>query len=358
MKTVLIITDLYPDAASKAEYDMILALSAYADIRILVLGEIDSSLKQTLKDHKISFYDRKPRKKIEPSFVRFTRKILKEEAVNTLYLSSLRGVGNGATAAIGLPVKVISYRGAAHVHWHDPMAYITALHPRIDIVCCLSDFVKKEMTAQMIFVRKRCITVYKGMSEHPFKDITPTDFTKLGIEKETLSLVCASQWRREKGLKYLLHAIPYLKGLPIKLLLMGRGTDGEEAQQLVDRLGIADQVMLLGHREDVYEIIKASDIYIQPSLKEGLGRALIEAMFLGKTILSTRSGGPQELLVEGESAHMVAVKSPEALSEGIQLLASDNQKRKLMAEKALERARKYFSLESYTENIYKLFMDN
>ena len=74
---------------------------------------------------------------------------------------------------------------------------------------------------------------------------------------------------------------------------------------------------------DIRPHIKACDVYVQPSISEGLAKTLIEAMAYSKPIIATRSGGPQEIIKDEVSGKIVSVKDPKAIAKGIIELNSD-----------------------------------
>jgi L-malate glycosyltransferase len=357
MKRVLYVTNVSDDVAGKSEFELLLALSRYKDLMLFVLGSIEQECKEAFDQHAIRFFELTPQRKFQPSFIKLARTILRDEKIDVMYLSSHRGVGNGAFAAVGLPVRVISYRGAAGVHWHDPLSYISALHPRIDLICCLSYFVKRKMEEQMKLVKKPCVVIHKGMDDAVFQHVQMTDFSNMGVESEHFTIACAARWKRIKGLEDLIAAMAFVKSPKVKLLLMGAGTDGEEARNLVTRAGLGDKILLLGQRDDVYQVINASKLYIQPSRKEGLGRALIEAMFLEKAIISTRSGGPEELMEDGQSAYFVEVGDHQAMATAIDELVENEALRNRLAQNARMRAINHFSLTAYVHKMHQLLMN-
>jgi len=100
---------------------------------------------------------------------------------------------------------------------------------------------------------------------------------------------------RNKGQRFLLQALAMLRSrepeLRMRLVLVGAGSDENALRRLTDSLGLTDCVAFLGARDDVAEVVVASDLFVLPSLNEGLSQALLETMALGIPVVATDVGG-------------------------------------------------------------------
>ena len=165
-----------------------------------------------------------------------------------------------------------------------------------------------------------------------------------------------------KGVTYLVSAVAkvtekYPKSL---LVLVGKGDDkGEEEVKLkeqVKNLGLADKVRFLGWRPDVDEIMGCFDIFVLPSLNEGMGRVLVEAMAAGLPIVASRVGGIPDLVKDGKNGLLVPPEDASALETAISDLLADKMKRKRMAEAGKKMCRQY-SAEAMVEQIDNLYTE-
>jgi glycosyltransferase involved in cell wall biosynthesis len=142
----------------------------------------------------------------------------------------------------------------------------------------------------------------------------------LGVRPGERLLCCIARLDRSKGHRYLLQALADLRrrdpGLDIRLVLAGGGPEATAVQRVAASLGLADRVDLLGVREDVAEIIAASDVLVLPSLNEGLSQGLLEAMALRTPAVVTRVGGAADLL-EGGGLWCVEPARPAALADAV-----------------------------------------
>lgn len=125
------------------------------------------------------------------------------------------------------------------------------------------------------------------------------------------------------------------------LLLVG---DGEERQHLLAKareLGMQDRLVLPGWRQDIYAALGAMDIFALPSLNEGMGKALVEAMYAGLPCVATRVGGVPELVGDSEVGLLVEPSSPGELGRALIELAGDPERRRQMGEAGRRRAPEY-----------------
>lgn len=139
------------------------------------------------------------------------------------------------------------------------------------------------------------------------------------------------------------------------LLLVGDGEERVALEVQARSLGVDDRVIFAGWREEVPAMLKAMDIFAFPSFNEGMGKALVEAMYVGLPVVATRVGGVPELIQEGTEGYLVPPRQPEALAEALLGLARDEGLRRAMGAAAERRARGY-SVEGMIEKLEALYV--
>lgn len=166
----------------------------------------------------------------------------------------------------------------------------------------------------------------------------------------------------QKGHQYLIQALPSILGRHPEAiaLIAGEGPLRDSLVRQADELGVGDHVRLLGVRHDVPSLMARADVFVFPSLWEGLGNAVIEAAALGRAIVTTNIPVMTETFVDGESAILVAPAEAKALAEAIDgLLApstsSANEMGRRLGDAAAEIAHTRFEINAATrvlESVY------
>lgn len=146
---------------------------------------------------------------------------------------------------------------------------------------------------------------------------------ELGITPGVKVIMAPGRLAPQKGLEYLLEAFDLLVrrgNRDVVLVIVGDGVLREPLQQRCRELGIDVQVIFTGYRDDIGDVVSASDYIALPSLREGLSIALLEAMAAGKPIVTTSIGSNLEATDDGRVARIIPPKDAVALADAIELL--------------------------------------
>jgi len=146
-------------------------------------------------------------------------------------------------------------------------------------------------------------------------------------------------------------------GIDFIALFVGDGPLRGKLEGLVRELGLENRVRFLGSkdREEIPEILAITDIFVLPSLSEGLPTAVIEAMAAGCPVVATAVGGTAEVVADGETGLLVPPRDPDALAEGMKILLQSRATRRKMGEAGAKRAREYFSIERMVREYEALY---
>jgi glycosyltransferase involved in cell wall biosynthesis len=151
----------------------------------------------------------------------------------------------------------------------------------------------------------------------------------------------------------LLHALSRLPAT--RVAIAGRGDEEERLRGLAVNLGLGDRMHLLGLRDDVETVLAAADVFVQPSLSEGLPLAVLEAMGNGLPVVATRVGGVPEALVDGKTGFLVPPGDPEALAAALKRVLDSADRGACMGSAARERAEAEFSVDRMTDRYRQLY---
>jgi glycosyltransferase involved in cell wall biosynthesis len=149
-------------------------------------------------------------------------------------------------------------------------------------------------------------------------------FTKPQLrEQQSINFGALGRLALEKGFHVLLEACGILisRGLDFHCYIGGAGYQEDELQESIRRLNLSGVVELVGFVDDKASFFERLDVFVLSSLSETFGLTLLEAMKYGVPIVSTRSGGPNELLKDEENAIMVPLNDAQVLADAMYELA-------------------------------------
>ncbi len=321
---ILIISN-YKDAynAVRPEGEIFIGLQKLG-FQITIMTQANAPFVKNFKKAGIQIIDFHPTKKISRTNIQFIRAELKKGQYDILHLFNSKAISNGNFAAMGLPVKVLAYRGViGGSAWYAPNSYLKHLHPRVDGITAVSVAVQQYMQQQLFSNKAKVTQFYKGQNSDWYQHITMANLNQFGIPNTAFVVSCIANNRTWKGIQYLIQSAGYLPAqLPIHFLLIGRKMDTTKNLKLIKESPYAKNFHLAGYRKDVLKLLAASNVYIQPSNKnrEGLGKAILEAMSLGIPPIVTDSGGPPEFVEHGVSGLVVPPTNPQAIAQAIQQL--------------------------------------
>ena len=177
------------------------------------------------------------------------------------------------------------------------------------------------------------------------------------VSDNQLLLGCIGSYYPVKGHHYLIEAMKELTAIDknVKLVLAGQGPLGEELQKQAAESGLKDFVVIAGYIEDTPGFLNALDIFVMPSLSEGLPLALLEAAAAKRCILTTNVGGIPEVVTHMESGWLVPPGKVEALTDAL-IALRDPQMRMTMASRAYVKVKKSWSLQHTADRYLSLLL--
>jgi glycosyltransferase involved in cell wall biosynthesis len=179
---------------------------------------------------------------------------------------------------------------------------------------------------------------------------------KLGLGKDPC-VVFSGRFIQRKGINFLLEAWKKVVGnvATARLILLGDGPLLGEMKTLTRELGIGDSVDFRGHVHEVPDFLRAADIFILPSLQEGMPNALLEAMACGMAPVGTRIGGVVDLIQEGVNGILAEPGDSDGLAEGMLKLLRDKHLADAIALRSYETIRDHYHLDSIVPRYRDLY---
>jgi glycosyltransferase involved in cell wall biosynthesis len=167
---------------------------------------------------------------------------------------------------------------------------------------------------------------------------------ELGLPHDAQLLVSIGNLYAVKGHRVLLDALARLpQRSRVHVAIAGRGDLESSLRTQAEQLGIGKHVHLLGLRSDVQAVLAAADVFVLPSLSEGLPLALLEAMFAGRAIVASDVGEVRTVLADGAAGLLVPPGDTDALGEALDQLLDDAAEIERLGDRARQRAAAEYS---------------
>lgn len=136
---------------------------------------------------------------------------------------------------------------------------------------------------------------------------------ELGVSEKTRLILVVGELIKRKNYTTAINAFSNAELKDTVLLICGHGILEEKLKNQVMQLGLSDKVIFTGYRQDIYEIMKASDLFFFPSYQEGLSAALMEAMAAGLPVVCSRIRGNTDLIDEGKGGYLLDPEDTEGI---------------------------------------------
>ena len=197
----------------------------------------------------------------------------------------------------------------------------------------------------------KMVTIHNGIDPERYEPCSTNESLRAQLDLcNRFVVTTVARLHRQKGHTYLIEAMPaVINEIPnVCFLLVGEGELEPELRALIDERDLTTWVQLLGVRQDVADILSISDLFVLPSLWEGLPNTILEAMAARVPVIATEIDGCLELVESGRSGLLVPPKDSNALAKSIVNLAKDEERRKELAEYAHARVAVQYSQEANT----------
>ena len=286
------------------------------------------------------------------------RRSIKHIKPDIIHIHGTRAGSLGRLAAIGLNIPVIYTEHLWTQQFKLRNRFLTFLHYFanwfLDMFTTLniavSRAVKDFMIASNISRPNKIKVIYNGIK------ISSLEAKAFQSEKEFLIATCGTL-NPHKGIQFLIKALPKIKNeFPgIRLEIIGDGLYKRILLAEVKKLKIKDYVKFTGFVKEVEKYLTHFDLYVQPSLSESFGLAILQAMSVGLPVVATNTGGIPEVVTDGKSGLLVEAANPGALSEAILFLLRNPKKAREMGKMAEKEAKLKFDLKDMIKELEKVY---
>ncbi len=203
--------------------------------------------------------------------------------------------------------------------------------------------------------------IYNGIETERFDiDMEQLEARRtIGIDDDGPVVGSVCRLSEQKGVKHLIRAFKsVLEEVPLAtLVIVGDGPLAEELKEEVRSLSFAGKVCFLGQRRDIPVVLRALDLYVLPSLWEGLGIAVIEAMASGLPVVVSSAGGLVEVVEDDRTGYVVKPGDEASLADSISKLLLDKDRARAFGARGKIRAEEVFSAGAMVRSLTKLYLE-
>ena len=323
--------------------------------RTMVLCPPEAELGRRAESAGIEVFPCPMRKSYDIAAVRTILRVLREEAVDIVNTHSGRDsilAGVAARLSRRRPVVVRTRHLAMPITSRISYAYLPHR------VVTVSGYVKEYLVREGV-PGERIVVVPTGIETGRFADgAAPANLREeLGLPPDVLLVGAVAVLRNKKGLRFLLEAAPsVLARFPRTVfLIVGTGPQEENLRNAIVSMGLSGSVRMLGHREDVPNVLLSLDLFVLPTVQEALGTAFLEAMATGRAVVGCRVGGVPEVVEEGKTGLLVPPEDPAALAEAILTLLADGELRARMGAAGRQSVMARYSVEEMCRRMWEVY---
>lgn len=262
--------------------------------------------------------------------------LIKKERPEVLHLNSTKAAGMGSFIGrvLGVDLVVATIHGAPFREdrrWVERkliyfFTWMTCLFAHKVITVSKQD---EADIGAMFFIKKKVVTIYNGITVN---GPPPKRMSTRGRETHIVSI---GDLTRNKGYIYGLQAVDLLvkKGIPVKYTIEGEGEDRKKIEEYIAVKNLGEHVTLLGRTLTTKDSLHEYDVFLLPSVKEGLPYTLIEAGNAMLPVVTTITGGIPEIIRHDETGLLVQPKDSEGLCNAIESLIRNRKHAKELGQK-------------------------
>ena len=304
-------------------------------------------------DHYVDIpFERNPLKPGNVKAYKMLREIIEKKQFDLIYCHTPVGAMLARLAGISARkkgTKVIYMAHGFHFYNGAPLLNWMIYYPAEKFLSRFTDgliTINQEdyRRAQKFHAGKTILIPGVGIDLDKFQKKEPTRQeirNKLGIPDGKIILMSVGELTKRKNHMVVIDALARLKEYDILYVICGDGPLKARLRAKAEELGVRDRVKLLGFRKDIAELHKAADIFVFPSLQEGLPVALMEAMASGLPIVASKIRGNEDLISNNQGGYLVNPTDSEQVAKAIEKMIQNPEKREKMEERNLEIITKY-----------------
>jgi len=348
----------------------ILSLAKHLDrekFSVSVCSQDSGPLVDEVKKSKIRHFPVSFSKKFKGRIIKEISCILRKEKIDILHThGGIAGFyGRWAARNCRTPVVVHTLHGIHYLHYRNLLLKqiyiylerIFSLFTDALVFVCDSD--RKKAKRLKLAPQKKMYVIKNGIDLPQLREEdVRMRMKELGLKLAQPVLGTVARLHRQKGIIYLLQAAEEIhRSFPeVKIFIVGGGPLRLNLERKAQKLAVDKFVFFLGERTDAAALLSFFDVFILPSLWEGLPYVMVEAALLGKPIVATEVDGVREIIEDRETGVLVPPRNPEKLAEAVVGLLQNRDYAAKLGEKAKKTIPPNFTLPRMIEETERLYL--
>ncbi len=297
------------------------------------------------------------RRKVDLGAISALRKTIRSFQPDIVHSFLPRALSQTVLATIGMRNRptIVSFYGITRVpSWREPADWITYLSSRVSVHACESNAVKKALMKGGVNESK-CEVIYNCV-EKVAPSLTRGELlAKYGIHKDAFVVGTVATIRPVKGIDILLRALIECSDIPNMVAVIAGPLEDPAVAALAKDPRLHGRIRMLGYTNNAATLMKGMDLFVMPSRKEGLCRALLEAMGQGVCPIVSDAGGMKEVVRNGIDGVVFPCEDWVGLSSAIHRLHSAPIQISALGESAQKRVQSMCSPQVVGERVFKLY---
>ena len=330
------------------------------NITICSVGQ-GGPLKDNFESLGFKVYVLEKKHKYDFSQVLKVAKLMKKEKIDlvqtTLFYADV--IGAYAAKLAKVPI-VISWEAVTQPYKYKHLLAYNLAARKINVIVAVSNAIRRQVINERKVKADNVITIRYGVDLNKFSIKSSSNGVKrsdIGVDKDDIVLGTVARFTEQKGHAYLIDAaVRIINSFPsAKFVFVGDGPLRGDLEYQIDKLGIKEHFKLLGFRNDIKELLNIFDIFILPSLYEGLPNVVLEAMACYKPVIATAVDGTVEAVVDDVTGLLVPPKNAEILTRKVCYLLKNKHRIAAMGKAGRKRVEHIFTLQKQVREFEELY---
>lgn len=325
-------------------------------VRKIIVCAADGVNAAALRDAGVTFYPVPDMEKKTAGnilhIVKTLKRIVKNEGVDIIH-------SHHRMAAFYVRISGLAKKKIHFIHAHNTFSdkrLLTRYSYRHSAIIAVGETVKRNLT-RFYGLPETGVTVVRNAVPPPREKLVPVEALQRLKEEGAFLVGNVGRLSEQKGMEYFIRSLPLVKRScdRVKYVVVGSGEREELLKKLAETTGHPEDIVFLGYRNDVRNVMRQLDLIVLSSLWEGFPLTPIEAFSVHKTVVATATDGTSEIVRDGVNGLLVPPRDSEAIAQKVIGLCNDGKTRERLEENAYEAYLKEYDFDRWGEKILRFY---